>query len=429
MFAYILRVFTVPEAKIIALSGESNETSVSLKQSSKTTVHSLICNAELSCRKCPCEGREEMAHAIVTCSDCHHTSCVKCSGRPEHSYDQPAGRDKTLAPRQFLHEHKASIPTRVCLTGLKQKKLKAISPSESEKMDKFVASLAALNGVEFRFRSWTRGASWTALFCATNNATLELILGKADPKWLLYLPHLSGAARSPAARMALSPASESILSGSWEISFPHSLTFDVTIKGGTDLVPTFEASIGLPEPYEDTKRCKDWTITLDSSDEYGISGTYTLLEKCGGPMGTLHKRIGGGPEMFFFLEESRSKPKEHDRFVFSPTYRRLTCTEQRGEVASLDANWRTSDSTDEEIVSCTVPEKWVKAKFAALNISGKTTIDVRVPTLPPAVEIRIKEDEACCSAIEIVRSSFSLSSGDTIGIKEGVSPNQHILTS
>lgn len=331
---------------------------VSLGISEATEFRYFLKDSYASSRMCPCEGREGMAKTILFCSACYHTACTRCAGRPEHKYQEKLiSREGQITPREFQHKHKNSIPTRVKLSGFDSKSLSEVYKQvqgepknlvENKLWNTWLEDFCAVEELEFRFISWTRGEAWMAIYEA-GKYRLELILEKHEPKWLLYLPPKYGENRlqflffsRPAARLLLSKISESVLSGTWEICLPFVSTFEVTIKGGGPLVDTFEASLGLMPPFEDTKRHSEWTIdvkgTKDSKifgSETSVSGRYILLENCGGPMNSIHKRVGTEKDMFFFLEESRTGRKDQDRFVFSSTYRRISFREQRGEVKKI----------------------------------------------------------------------------------------------
>ena len=77
-----------------------------------------------------------------------------------------------------------------------------------------------------------------------------------------------------------------------------------------------------------------------------MRGEYELLEKCGGAMNCLHRRVGDGAPLFLFLDPHRIGAAEHDSVVFATSAERVGYGETRRTVASLDASWRPWTSGD-----------------------------------------------------------------------------------
>jgi len=405
----------------------------SLASARDASLESLLKDARRSARTCICEGGEIVVQQILRCTSCGHTCCMKCVGRPQHHYGPPEDRAERLAPRDFKRNQKSAIPTRVKVVGLKEGVLASVGgdhlkqhKASGELWSKLCAMLCALEGVEFRFQSWIRGIVWTALYKSENGARLELLLDSREPRWQLLLPPVLGkrsplheAIARPIARMRVTSSNEgvsTVLGGTWEFCVPVLRPIKATLHGQGALVDTFEASIGLLE-HEGKKRWSQWRVEIEPSDDstveeeevmfdVDISGTYTLLENCGGPMGSLHKKVGvDGTEMYFFLEEARTGYKDQDRFVFASSGRRLVYLEQRGEVAALSAGWRPSD-TEKQTVTCSSSGRWVPAPTEVrLVVSGDALLKLSSPAAYLKLEVN---RDSCLQAVEVLRCLVAL---------------------
>mmetsp|Transcript_20555 Transcript_20555/g.61281 ORF Transcript_20555/g.61281 Transcript_20555/m.61281 type:complete len:1354 (+) Transcript_20555:59-4120(+) len=66
-----------------------------------------------------------------------------------------------------------------------------------------------------------------------------------------------------------------------------------------------------------------------------------LLSKCAAPLGSLHKRVSDGPDLYLFLESKPVGPAILDTYVFARDWRRLALREVRPSlVCSLPNGWR-----------------------------------------------------------------------------------------
>ena len=92
----------VDEAQI-TITGEDQLVSkpLSLATDGKACLKKLCEAAKLSSRRCVCEGREQIAQDILTCSDCGHSACKRCAGQPEHSYIPDTTSQSRILPRNF----------------------------------------------------------------------------------------------------------------------------------------------------------------------------------------------------------------------------------------------------------------------------------------------------------------------------------------
>jgi hypothetical protein len=154
--------------------------------------------------------------------------------------------------------------------------------------------------------------------------------------------------------------------------------------GRGELVPSWHASLGLGGQFENTKRWSQIKVvvppeaskTLDRS----LSGTYTLLPKCGQAMNSLHKKEAdasdsGLPPLYLFFDPTRCGEAEDDTYVFSTSTERLDYGTERAVIAVLDPNWRES-SKEKETVRLDVRGGWVKCDAAHLTAVGGSDIAV-----------------------------------------------------
>ena len=114
-----------------------------------------------------------------------------------------------------------------------------------------------------------------------------------------------------------------------------------------------------------------------------MRGEYELLEKCGGAMNCLHRRVGDGAPLFLFLDPHRIGAAEHDSVVFATSAERVGYGETRRTVASLDASWWPWTSGDSppasrsEAVHCIVRGAWAAAPKASLPPAGDQVVKRR----------------------------------------------------
>lgn len=355
--------------------------------------------AESSSRHCVCEGQSGTTDKpILQCQACGYRSCASCGGRPEHVYE-PCNTNR-LESSAFEQHFKELLPMRVQIAGIDPSSLNALrakaeanGKGEAKQSDWDLwsdAVLRAVDNMEFRFRYLKRQNTWTAVYEAPS-ATLECWLRNPSPEWRLTVKappsepvnsRLRFLLRHPVARMRLGISGQDLLSGKWELCVPTQQTFIVKMTGGGELVPTWEAALGLQGQFAGQTR---WSqLTLDVPPEAiraldrALSGTYTLLPSCGQAQNSLHVKgssDAGQPPLYFFLDPTRCGNPKDDRYVFSTSNERLDYTMERDVIASISPKWRESDKASES-VKMTVDGGWVHCSTTYLAAIGGGDIDV-----------------------------------------------------
>lgn len=149
-----------------------------------------------SARKCTCEGRAGVTtEEIYKCSKCEHSSCIKCSKKPEHDYvKDPTERFKDGIdldlPATFEKLLKEHLPMRLTIDGFSKIAIAAVMATVEEKkldleIDSYVEAItgAFASEEEFHFESLLRRATWTAQF-SSPSARLELhFLSGSEAEW------------------------------------------------------------------------------------------------------------------------------------------------------------------------------------------------------------------------------------------------------
>lgn len=354
------------------------------------SLSTLLAQAEQSSRLCTCEGRMDMtSRDLFRCSDCGTSSCKKCGGRPEHNpipIDLVA--NPRLPPSQFTKHLKAILPMCISLSDISQtlldslKERSELSISTSRWSGWSSAVLRAAGSV-LRFVEPKRQEIWSAVY-QSPVATLELLLHPQQPEWRLYVnPEDDEPANAEIRQILTFPVGrftcvDGLLSGRWEFALPYSTAIDIKIQGEGELVPSWEARLGLTaEGFKDKLVYPAIKVTVPHQDvaifDRDISGTYTLLDRCGTANGALHKKVAtegdaGLPPLFMLLDPHRTDDSE-DCFVFSTSKRRYEYGESRPIVCKLDPKWRQSDREGVEDVVCRIPIKWVSADGVQLQVS------------------------------------------------------------
>lgn len=355
--------------------------------------------AERSSRHCVCEGQSGTAgKPIDQCQACGYRVCQACGGRPEHVY-KPCDTQR-LEPSEFEQQFKELLPMRVQIAGLNAATLNAAHAAASKNGKGELKSsdwdlwssaiLRSVNNMEFRFRYLKRQTTWTAVYEAPS-ATLECWVRNRSPEWRLTVKALPSEPvnsrlrhllRHPVARMRLDISSHDLLSGRWELCVPTQQTFAIAMTGTGELVPTWQASLGLKGGFEGKTRWSQLAVDIPPEAsralDRSLSGTYTLLPKCGQAMSSLHVQESGHVDqqpMYFFFDPSRCGDASEDRYVFSTSTERLDYTMEREIVASIDPKWRESDKKAES-VKLEVHGGWVPCSAAHLTAIGGGDIAV-----------------------------------------------------
>ncbi|KAH7343761.1 hypothetical protein B0J17DRAFT_713921 [Rhizoctonia solani] len=397
-----------------------------------------------SVRLCICEGRTGVTNTVIKrCVACGATACARCAGRPEHEYidvvfdgaqnqgevnaegQRIVHEPPRLLPRDFERALKKALPMCVQVEGIKKaveelggdedvemanseeedKPKVSTKDSDSERRNIARKALRKIVDVELRFVMLKRQEIWVAVYDAPT-ARLELHIYPHGPEWRLYGVPASEVASGalertvlaqPLARSTVPDDAKDLLAvKNWELSVPQAHTFDVTIKGDGELVPSWESRLGLQGRFRDKNVWR--TLKLESEGFSDIEGEYRLLDKCGTAAGSLHIRENDkGAPTYLFFDPSRGGDTTLDSFVIARTTRRLEHGESRPIITRLSSRWRPKD-VEEETAKCNVGEKWVKV---SLKIKSASSEGATVAVPSKAIEFTIEED-SCAKAHAIL---------------------------
>lgn len=364
-----------------------------------TSTQELIKLGQASIHFCYCEGQTSTAEApIVICQDCGHTSCERCGKLPLHNYSRlnPETVEPRLDSSNFHRLIKDALPMRLIFDGLNTAVLEDFASQATNKDDwaTYFTAIEPAFGKELQFMNSKCSHCWS-IFYESSSSRLELVLQDGKAQWRLFAkpdPEEPGNSRArkllkfPFARMTVS--SENILEGFWEFCVPNTQIFRITINGEGELIPSWDASLGLTHSTISSKRV--WTSlritakTLPSNIENDVTGKYQLFRNCGTGMASLHKKTSpvqnGQPPLFLFLDPERIGLPENDQFVFATNKHRLNYEDVRLSVARLESYWRPSERQSSE-AECSVYGKWVRCSGASLRpYEGVGLVKSRVPT-------------------------------------------------
>jgi len=349
----------------------------------------LLANAGKSARLCECEGRMDVTNReLFRCMDCGTTSCKKCGGRPEHNPNPiDLVANPRLPPSNFAKELKSTLPMCISLSNITQKLLDNLKDTANIKIPEkrwssWSSAVLRASQFELRFVEPKRQEIWTAIY-QSPAASLELLLHPQQPEWRFYAkPEDSEPANAEIRQLLESPVGrftcvDGLLGGHWEFALPHTTSIPITIQGSGDLVPSWEARLGLTgEEYKDKLVHSKLEISMPkekvSKFDRNISGVYALLDKCGTANGALHRKIetemeSGLPPLFVLLDPHRTNDSE-DSFVFTISKRRYEYGESRPIICKLDPTWRQSSEDGEQEVTCHLPFHWISAATVELKV-------------------------------------------------------------
>ncbi|KAJ7446763.1 hypothetical protein FB451DRAFT_1291430 [Mycena latifolia] len=385
----------------------------------------LLTNAEKSARLCDCEGRTDITtRKLSRCIDCGASSCAKCGGRPEHN---PIPVDTIANPRvhpsEFADQIKSTLPMCVSLDGLSQQILDEIKSDEevtipAKLWSSWRDSVLRIPQAELRFVEPKRQEIWIASY-ESPHALLELHLHPQQPEWRLYAKAESSEPanaeirqilRAPVGRLRCVGA---LLSGVWQFALPQFASVPISIQGVGELVPSWEARLGLTDDeFKDKMVYSKLQITV-SADVVGkfdrdVSGVYTLFDKCGTANGALHKKEMSAdesalPPLFLLMHPQRTSDDD-DCFAFSISKRRYAYGESRPVIAHLDPKWRQSSDDKARQVNCRVPI-WKTADAVKLQPSHGQDAHYAIPGQALALT---GSNDACGSASAVLVCSVPL---------------------
>jgi hypothetical protein len=366
------------------------------EMSAELTLSNILDGATRSARLCECEGRAGMTdRPLKRCKGCNSSSCTKCGGRPEHDAEPI---DFTSAPRlpplDFHKQLKTKLPMCLLIDGISAASLgdarresKVAIPDK--RWEKWRDAVLRATQYELPFVELKRQELWTAVY-ESDTARAELSLHPRQPEWRLFAkPERTEKVHSEIRRWLEKPVArvrckEDMLLGKVDLALPVTLPAQIRIRGMDELVPAWEARLGLQG--EQFRTRQSWSavqVTLDDPDnspfDRDIEGKYVWLDKCGTANSALHKRIPRDdethlPPLFLLLDPVRTGPPEGDSFVISIDMRRYQYGEKRPVIATLNPSWRQSDRSEYTSVSCEAPCQWVHAPNVSLKVSATVVV-------------------------------------------------------
>ncbi|KAF9454298.1 hypothetical protein P691DRAFT_845153 [Macrolepiota fuliginosa MF-IS2] len=384
---------------------------------------SVLGDAEKSSRLCSCEGRTDVTkRELYRCVDCATSFCKKCGGRPEHN-PQLIDVDKNprLHPADFARALKTILPMCLSLTDITADLLEKLKnqedlPIPSTRWEKWTEAVLRGSATEFRFVECKRQEIWTIVY-QSSYARFELSLHPQRPEWRLFaFPEDNEPANAEIRQVLAAPVGrliceDSLLDGQWCFALPHTTTLSIKIQGQGELVPSWEARLGLVhKDFRDKMVYSNLKVTVPKNKvdlfDRDITGTYTLLDKCGTANGALHKKRGQDgnlPRLYMLFDPHRTNDSE-DAFVFSISTRRLEYQESRPIVCKLDPKWRQSSSEEEQTVTCHLPCRWVRSDVVTLKGSLGQSAEYGTPDA-----LQVPHDtEACRDAYALLSCKVNL---------------------
>lgn len=348
---------------------------------------SVLADAGKSSRLCGCEGRTDMTQReLYRCSDCSTTFCKKCGGRPEHNPQLiDIEKNPRLHPVDFAKTLKSILPMCLSLTGITADVLEKLKDQEDlsisqNRWTKWTEAVLRGSATELRFVECKRQEIWSVVY-QSPYATLELSLHPQQPEWRFFvLPEDSEPANAEVRQVLSAPVGRfickhSLLSGQWYFALPHVTTLAIKIQGQGELVPSWEARLGLThKDFRDKMVYSSLKVSVpkDKIERFDrdITGTYVLFDKCGTANGALHRKLGQDgnlPPLYMLFDPHRTNDSE-DAFVFSISTRRLDYKESRPIICKLDPKWRQNAAEGEQNVTCHLPCRWVLSNIVTLQV-------------------------------------------------------------
>ena len=262
------------------------------------------------------------------------------------------------------------------------------------------------------FKLLKRQEIWSATY-ESPFARMELLLDPQVPEWRLFgKPDDEEPANSPIRKLLVQPLARmripldatSLLEGKWELSLPITSTFKIQIEGVGELLPSWEARLGLQGKFQEKKSWSHLRISApdDVPFDQDISGVYRWLENCGTATSALHRKEEvkeGEKPLYFFFDPTRWGEPEEDFFVFSTSTRRYVWGEERPLTAIVSPKWRPSGKDGVDTIECSTPGQWITVDNISIQSPGEGE-SMTVAT-PDHIHAKVSED-ACSSATAIL---------------------------
>ncbi|KAE8365378.1 hypothetical protein BDV27DRAFT_156971 [Aspergillus caelatus] len=334
--------------------------SINVDKTTDVTISHIQAQAASSARYCVCERQTAIKRDILRCKLCDHTACSDCAGNPTHDYQRACGLVRTQ-PLDFVSRLRSSLPARLVISGIFPGHYDVFKADISidcppSVWKKVLDAVALLMSDEFRCVDIKRSSVWTVTYMG-KHGFISLVVSETWSCWSLHAKPsedepvvclIREIFSKPIARMT--PKSDSLLEGEWEILSPISSKCALTFLGNDHRVESFEAKCGIQ--IKGFPESKVWTqIMVDGSDDdiesFGIDvrGKYDLLPHCGTASSCLHKKpaVGNSPAVYFFLDPSKLDEPIYDSFIFSLEHKRTLGYASRSTIAEVSHKWRSSN--------------------------------------------------------------------------------------
>ncbi|KAE9990533.1 hypothetical protein EG327_001297 [Venturia inaequalis] len=395
-----------------------------------TNYRLLFEEAQETAQKCFCEGAMFVSkHKIFSCEDCGQTICGQCKGSPIHSYHSNS-TSSTSRPEEFVNKWSPKFPLRVQFsdgTSPPPEQYKAFSEIFKRGMSGLTTEewTNLLVKQTFVFDRFRRQTSWTISY-RSSTARLELVLSER-PEWRLFLQLPKDLASDSllrtklrnhyVARARVNPNGSLCIPGSdleWEFLIPFK-PVNLTMTG-SHLVKSWRAEIGL-ENFVEERVPSQLDVQLQPTTEsttmpinmiQTVTGSYTLLPKCGTAFRSLYKRDNGnsqiGHDVFLFLDPDPVGDESKDRFVVSHDCRRIgSARDQRDVIASLD-KWRPWKGVATDPISTEFAGVWQEGGNLRLEIAD---FKVEYRYLPPDQCQQALSLHGCTAVPSLLTASFN----------------------
>ncbi|OAX36134.1 hypothetical protein K503DRAFT_826618 [Rhizopogon vinicolor AM-OR11-026] len=411
------------------IKGHGNlvERPLDLTATQTDSITRILEDARKSVRLCQCEGRKDITtRDLMRCKDCGSSSCRKCAGRPEHNFEPLDVKEvPRLNPSTFVRGLKSALPMCISLSGVDKDLLVSLRETSGiaipeKRWNSWCSAVLRATSSELRFVEPKRQEIWSAIY-QSPHASFELHLDPKQTEWRLYAkPSDDEPANAEIRRLLQMPIArfrceKDLLRGCWQFALPAAREVTITIEGNGEMVPSWEARLGLQgKDFKEKVVHSRLHITIPESEmshfDRDISGTYVLLDKCGTANSALHKKLPSDdddslPPLFMMLDPTRCGNPTDDPFVFTTSTRRYEYGEFRPIICKLYPSWRQSDVQGEQRVKCHVPLHWITSESVKVQPVALMNASFAVPVGTLSANVTT---DACASANALLTCTVPL---------------------
>jgi hypothetical protein len=367
-------------------------------------VAQLLAEANLTSRKCACEGDQHISEAYIkTCSGCGHTACATCASNPRHQYTEGAKHSsRGQSPGKFIKAWRPQVPSRLSLANISG--LDEVLKSDEPYAQRILK--VGIGSQHFCLSEFVRCDNEWRIVYVGNDARLVLSVG-GKAQWLLYVDCLRESPGNSELRKVLETPiahaniNDSLLGATWEIFSPSMEKYLLQFRESTGRYKSWRNSLGLLD-YQDQTVPTNIHVQGPSED-IDVQGDYTYLPQCGTAEASLYKR-STKPALYLFLDPNLIGDSRDDGFVFSRDCRKKQLGESRTIVARLDSTWRPWQKKSNEQYTTTAVRtgywKMIEMELADSSLSPVARI------LEPRTKLTSSEVQ-CTTALTILDAQIS----------------------